>query len=73
MRARILIDFVETVISYFCIGFTLMALLTHFGDGNADIRRSLIAAGAFTTVYVVRLLFQMVRDYRANRQEPIAD
>ena len=66
---RIIWGLLESVGTFFSVGFTVIAMLTYFGNGAVDFSRALIVGAALALFQIARFAFDVVRDVRDRRQE----
>ena len=59
----------ETIITYFCIGFTTIALTTYVSDATVDLKAALIVGSALALFQTVRFIIDIFRDVRKDARE----
>ena len=67
--AAIILGFAESVITYFSVGFTTIALASYVHDGTVDVGKSLIVGSALALMQVARFILDVLRDARGARKE----
>lgn len=59
----------ETIIIYFCIGFTTIALTTYVADATIDLKAALMVGSALALLQIVRFIIGIFRDVRKDVRE----
>lgn len=66
---RIIWGLLESVVTFFSVGFTVIAMLTYFDNGAVDFSRALIVGAAAALFQIARFASDGVRDIRDRRLE----
>ena len=65
----VIFGLVESMIVYFSIGFTTIALASYVDDRAVDVGKSLIVGGALAVFPIARFVLDVLRDARDARKE----
>lgn len=65
----VILGLTETIITYFCIGFTTIALTTYVADAAVDLKGALLVGSALALFQIVRFIIDIFRDVRKDARE----